>query len=386
MAVIVSAAALIGAATPASAATAQETTATTVRTTIGSTTVRADGTGIDVALIDTGVVPVAGVPATQVLYGPDLTLDAFNPAFKNLDTYGHGTNMASLILDVAPKARIVSVKVGSATAPTTSASIIAGIDWVTKNARTEGRNIRVLNISFGLNNDPSNGLIAAALYRAWLSGIVVVAAAGNAGNRATTLDSPAKDSRFLAVGAATADGKAIATYSSGATGLFARQPDVIAPGSDLVGARVPGSYLDVMYPTARVDAEGFRGSGTSQASAVTSGAAALILQQKPAYTPDQVKSAFTGSAKPVAGVQSTVQGRGLLNTSLASTAAATRAAPSLGLGLFSSAYNLFATLAQLFAPLTTDIWTANGNGAGWSGNRWSGNRWSANRWSGNSWA
>ena len=55
------------------------------------------GKGVDVAVIDSGIVPVDGFKTPgKVVYGPDLTLEASTGA-KNLDTYGHGTHMSSII-------------------------------------------------------------------------------------------------------------------------------------------------------------------------------------------------------------------------------------------------------------------------------------------------
>ncbi|HEY7813199.1 MAG TPA: S8 family serine peptidase, partial [Nakamurella sp.] len=87
------------------------------------------GKGVDVGVIDSGVVPVDGL-AGKVVYGPDLTLEA-NGSAKNLDTYGHGTNMAGIIagrdgaastlsgnssdfVGIAPDSRIVSIKIADA--------------------------------------------------------------------------------------------------------------------------------------------------------------------------------------------------------------------------------------------------------------------------------
>ena len=101
------------------------------------------GRGVDVAVIDTGVTPVPGLDAPgKVLDGPDLSFDSGEDAFAHLDTFGHGTHMASIIagsdvapdsagdacatclsaspysdttkfVGVAPEARIVNVKVGA---------------------------------------------------------------------------------------------------------------------------------------------------------------------------------------------------------------------------------------------------------------------------------
>jgi len=372
---------LTGAARAEAASSGRDDTAAAVRTALGTSTLGGDGTGIDIALLDTGVMTVPGVPADHVLYGPDFTLDALNPNFRGLDDFGHGTNMASLVLDAAPGARIVSVKVGSASSPATLAGILGGIDWTVKNAHTEGRNIRVINVSFGLTPDSDGGLVAAALRKAWAAGIVVVAAAGNQGNTASRLDAPANDNLLIAVGAESMAPETAAPFSSGASAFLARVPDLLAPGVGLVGARVPGSFLDVSYPEARVGDDGFRGSGTSQAAALTSGAIADLLQRRPDLGPDQVKYLLTGTAKPLAGVPNFVQGKGAVNPARAgSTPTPTRAWAVLSNGSLLQALRL-PTLAQLLTPLSGVIW----NGDPWNGNRWSGNRWSGNRWSGDHW-
>ena len=88
------------------------------------------GQGVDVALIDTGVAPVPALSGdSKIVNGPDLSLESQNPSTEYLDTNGHGTFMAGIIggndgqpggyRGVAPDSRILSVKVGVATAPST---------------------------------------------------------------------------------------------------------------------------------------------------------------------------------------------------------------------------------------------------------------------------
>ena len=91
----------------------------------------ATGAGVGVALIDTGVAPVQGLDAGQVRHGPDLSFEANAPELRHLDTYGHGTHMAGLIvgrdadahptrpdadgfLGMAPDAHLISLKVADA--------------------------------------------------------------------------------------------------------------------------------------------------------------------------------------------------------------------------------------------------------------------------------
>src|SRR5262249_35847924 len=74
-----------------------------------------------------------------------------------------------------------------------------------------------------------------------------------------------------------------------------RSVDLVAPGAHLQGLRDPGSYIDANNPNGQIDTRFFRGSGTSEAAAIVSGAAALILQKYPDATPDQVKALLTGT-------------------------------------------------------------------------------------------
>src|SRR5581483_4855254 len=128
-----------------------------------------------------------------------------------------------------------------------------------------------------------------------------------------TLTDPAYDPNLLAVGAVDPNGDpstgndTVADFSS--RGNSSRHVDVVAPGLHVLGLRDPGSYVDVNNPTAEVGTRFFRGSGTSQAAAVVSGAAALILQKYPNATPNQVKAMLMATASSIKSNQS-VQDRG----------------------------------------------------------------------------
>ncbi len=261
------------------------------------------GQGVDVALIDSGVAPVAGLDQPgKLLYGPDLSNEGGLDNLANLDTYGHGTHLAGIIAGddgdrvagVAPASRIVSVKVAGATGETDIAQVIAGIDWVIEHKDDPGLNIRVLNLSLGVGGlaTTAGDPLSAAVERAWDAGIVVVAAAGNRGNDAPGIDSPALSPYVVAVGGTESydsegEGDVVASWSSGGNAF--RSPDVVAPGRSILSFRVPGSMLDQLHPEAAVGERYFRGSGTSQSAAVVSGFTALLLSADPSMTPDQVK-------------------------------------------------------------------------------------------------
>jgi serine protease AprX len=364
------------------------------------------GQGIDVALIDSGVSPVVGLDQPgKVLYGPDLSNEGGLANLANLDTYGHGTHMAGIIagndgaqvVGMAPASRIVSVKVAGATGETDVAQVIAGIDWVIEHRNDNGLNVRVLNLSFGVAGVATSAgdPLSAAVERAWDAGIVVVAAAGNRGNAASGIDSPAISPYVIAVGAIDqfdGSGKTDKIASLSSSGNATRTPDLVAAGRSIVSFRVPGSMLDQLYPSAIVGDRYFRGSGTSQSAAVVSGFAAALLSRNPLLKPDQVKYLLERYAKDLV-PGDLLDGSGKVDAGSAAKniAQAIYAVPQT----FPRAITL-AGSGGLVAP-TGASWsggTWNGaswsggvwNGASWSGASWSGATWSAGTWSGATWS
>ena len=201
---------------------------------------------------------------------------------------------------MAPDAKLLNMKVGAADGGADVSQVIAALDWVVEHRKDHGMNVRVVNLAYGTESaqpwqvDP----LARAVENAWNAGLVVVTAAGNDGLDAPSLLMPAVDPHVLAVGAVdnvgtptTAD-DVVADFTSG--GNETRRPDVLAPGKSVVSLRVPGSYVDDQHPEGLVTGDDserfFRGSGTSQATAVVSGEVALLLSARPSLTPDQVKA------------------------------------------------------------------------------------------------
>ena len=367
---------------------------------------RTNGAGVDVALIDTGVAPVEGVGA--VINGPDLSFDGDNPDMTHLDAYGHGTHLAGIINGdtpaapgIAPGARIVNVKVGAADGAVDVSQVIAAIDWTVQNRNTNGMNIRVMVLAYGTDSvqpyeiDP----LAAAVENAWRNGIVVVAAAGNRGTDAGSLDNPALDPWIIAVGASEPNGTystsddTMAPFSN--AGSASRNADVVAPGRSIVSLRVPGGYVDTEYPEGRVGPELFRGSGTSQAAAVVGGAAALLVADRPALTPDQVKYLLESTARPLRYQEADLrQGEGVIDVSRAMRARtpldrdATQAFNlSDGSGSLEASRGTYHVASPENVVLEGEytVWNV-WDGTSWSGTSWSGTSWSGNSWRGTSWS
>ncbi len=286
------------------------------------------GKGVDIAMIDSGVVPAPGLDgASQVYVGPDYTPEAASSSTKGLDTYGHGTHLAGIMVGndpagpfsgVAPDARLVSVKAAAHDGSTNLGELLLAMSWVVTHGHRDGLNIRVLNLSFGSELDVSYVAdpLAYAAEQAWKSGIVVVAAVGN-GNDILGVDAPAADPFVVSVGA-TDMGKdpsvaddSVPNWSR--VGDSTRAPDVVAPGTSLVSLRDPGSFVDQNHPEGLVGTDYFKGSGTSQATAVVSGAAALLIQQNPDLTPDQVKALLVGGATQVPSGSQLTEGAGQID-------------------------------------------------------------------------
>jgi len=401
------------------------------------------GRGVTVAVLDSGVSAVPGLDSPgKVVRGPDLSLEANSDVSLDYDTFGHGTHMAGIIaaqdpvaldsktgepkgdaskqLGVAPDAQLLALKLASTDGSTDVSQVIAALDWVAQHRSDNGMNVRVVNLSFGTASLQSYQIdpLSAAAENAWRRGLVVVVSGGNGGPAAGGLTDPAIDPYVIAVGSSDPRGKAdgwghpvVADYSS--RGTTARHVDLLAPGRSVVALRDPGSSVDLNNPEGRIvgDVSGrlFRGSGTSQAAAVVSGAAALLLQAYPQLTPDQVKAALVSTATPMPNASVLDSGAGQLDVKDALEAvkkAATSRTPSNTLLAATQNYTPASGTGSLEAARgganlvdsdtgdelsgEVDIQGLPWDGATWAqqsaqGLSWSGGTWNRARWSGDSW-
>ena len=303
------------------------------------------GQGITVAVVDTGIAPVADLAGRIVqvqnggLFGGTSPCKNFSGESNCDDSYGHGTFVAGIIAGngaastgkwkgVAPEAKVLSVKIAGASGAADVSTLLAAIQWVVSYKDTY--NIKVLNLSLGTNStqtyrsDPMNF----AVEQAWEAGIVVVVSASNLGPEPGTISKPGDDPWVITVGATDDHGTpglgddAIPNFSArgptAADGLA--KPDVVAPGGHVVSLRAPGSAIDTHFPT-YIDGAYRKGSGTSMSTAVVTGAAALMLQANPSWSPNRVKYALTATARDAASDDPMDVGAGVIDAYAASFSA-----------------------------------------------------------------
>ena len=227
------------------------------------------GTNVPIAVID------SEIDATH----PDLE-GVIAQRFSAVDAPekpdAHGTGMAGAIashqrlLGTAPAARILAVNAFSTAAATpqsTTFNVLKGVDWSVR----EGT--RIINMSFAGPKDPS---LERVLKLAYDKGIVLIAAAGNAGPKSPPLY-PGADPNVIAVTATDVDDKLFTGANRG------KYISVAAPGVDIL---VPAPEGDYQITT-----------GTSVAAAEVSGIVALLLERNPKLTPADIRRILTMSAK-----------------------------------------------------------------------------------------
>ena len=145
--------------------------------------------------------------------------------------------------------------------------IVKGLDWAVS------QKARVINMSFAGPKDP---MLQQAIKAVHDKGIVLIAAAGNAGPKSPPLY-PGADPNVIAVTATDEDDK---TYTGANRGRYVA---IAAPGVDILVPAPDGTYQLT--------------TGTSVAAAHVSGVAALLLEKDPKLTPDEIRSILTSTAK-----------------------------------------------------------------------------------------
>jgi serine protease AprX len=271
-----------------------------------------NGSGIGVAIVDSGISTDADFTTNPK------PLSFATNSNSTTDIYGHGTHVAGIVAGngndskgkfkgIAPGATLYSVKIADGDGMAYESDVVAGLQWVYTNKTTY--NIRVVNLSLNTTSEQSYNVspLDAAVEILWFNGVVVVASSGNkgAGGEYNTANaSPANDPFIITVGAVDEKGTSslkddtYAPYSAYGTTMDGYlKPNIVAPGSNIFSVLSRNSSWGTLYPD-RLDSTGqyIRLSGTSMSAPMVAGAAALLLQDEPNLTPDQVKYRLLNSS------------------------------------------------------------------------------------------
>jgi serine protease AprX len=329
------------------------------------------GEGVGVAVIDSGSTAAAD-------FGTRLTSVILPGQTSSVDTYGHGTFVSSVLagastsgqyVGVAPGTNVYAIDAQSTNGAVYSSDVIAGLNWVLANAAA--KNIRVVNISLAetVTSSYLTSALDSAAEQLWRAGVVVVASAGNLGP-GTMQYAPANDPFVITVGAtdtnntaATTDDFLASFSSAGTTPDGFVKPELLAPGRRITALLPATTTLGTAAPLANILAPGYASmSGTSFAAPQVAGAAALLLQQHPTWTPDQVKWVLGQTTRPVTGVAT-----GALDLAAAMNFAAAPGSANVGIA---------PAPLQAAATVTTVV----GNTSGWNTSGWNTSGWNAFAW------
>ncbi len=268
------------------------------------------GANVTIAILDSGLdANLPGINKDTNNNARNIYKVDFSPVPTNgIDLNGHGSHVAGIIANsrkgedqnwngIAPDVNLVNIRVLGEDGSGTYESVIQGIQWAIANK--DVYDIRIMNLSLVAIPqspywaDPLNQ----AVMEAWDAGIVVIAAAGNSGPEAMSITVPGNNPYVISVGAFTDnytwdewDDDYIPPFSAAGPTLdgFVK-PDIIAPGAHMVSTMQSDTWLAVTHAAYKVGGTHFSMAGTSQATAVVSGIVALLLEQNPTLTPDQIK-------------------------------------------------------------------------------------------------
>lgn len=233
---------------------------------------RTTASGVRVYVIDTGLRTTHTQFGGRASVGTDTVGDGQN----GNDCNGHGTHVGGIVAGstygVAKEARLVAVRVLNCQGSASTSGVIAGVDWVTANAVRPA----VANMSLG---GAANTALDEAVRGSIRAGITYTAAAGGGARPdGACATSPARLPEIITVGASDSlDRRAASSNYGNCVALFAP------------GVAIRSAWKDGDTATATL-------SGTSAATAHTSGAAALHLAFRPGDTPAQVKQALVANA------------------------------------------------------------------------------------------
>ncbi|MBK5334063.1 MAG: S8 family serine peptidase, partial [Ilumatobacteraceae bacterium] len=238
----------------------------------GTYSYNSSGAGVTAYIIDSGISALHTDFGGRVRSGFTTVADGLVTG----DCNGHGTHVAGIVggqaSGVAKSVSLVAVRVLDCNGMTNTSQLLDALDWVIADHQAGAP--AVANISIG---GPPSSLLDAAVQAAITDGVTVVAAAGNETQNACNR-SPARLSAALTV-AASAENDARASFSN-----FGSCVDLFAPGVNIPSAGIASTTEIVLK------------SGTSMSAPHVAGAAAVLLSERPTWTPAQVARDLVASA------------------------------------------------------------------------------------------
>ena len=275
------------------------------------------GRGVGIAVLDTGVYPHPDFAGRLCCFQ-----DMVGGRKQPYDDNSHGTHVMGVLggsgkrsggryEGVAPGASLIGIKVLDREGNGSVTDLLRGLSWIRKQKERYG--IRIVNISVGSvprRETAETSALVRGVEAAWADGLVVIVAAGNEGPEARSVTTPGISRKVITVGCSDdqqsvrVGGISMVDYSGrGPTVSCICKPDVVAPGAAVVSCCVPSVRKNHYY--------GIK-SGTSMATPVVSGAAALLLEKYPYLTPKEVKLRLLERARDL-GLPRNQQGRGMVD-------------------------------------------------------------------------
>ncbi len=288
------------------------------------------GSGVTAAVLDSGI--ALGHPDFEGRIAEAVSFVEEEPDPEDL--VGHGTHVASILAGsgaasggrfrgVAPDAQLLIGKVCAVDGCPFSA-IVAGMEWAAQSGAA------VVNISLGGPDSPEVDVLEEAIDTLSAQhGTLFVAAAGN-GCAGPGVVSPGSADAALSVGSVNADDRLSRFSCTGPrVGDGAVKPDLTAPGDAIAAARAAGTPDGDFDP---VDDFYARLSGTSMSTPHVAGAAAILAQQHPDWSGEQLKAALMASARPTPDLSVFEQGAGRVDVARAITQTVSSSPASFNLG------------------------------------------------------
>ncbi len=238
---------------------------------------------VKVAVLDSGVEFISGVPVEKSI---NLVKDEQDLTYYMNDMTGHGTAVAGIIYQIAPSAKIYSVRVLNSENRGRLSDIVAGIYWCIE------QDVDIINMSFGTNVESE--ILRKAVQSAAQHGILMVSSAGNGGDK-SAVEYPAAYPEVIAVGAVGADAQKTEESATG------EEVELAAPGEQILTKSILG--LETVS------------SGTSMAAPHAAGAAALLMQKSSRKDADYIRALLGQSSNPLGDGEA--YGYGLIDLSYA---------------------------------------------------------------------